>query len=186
MKKRLLAIFCVFALLVGATACGKEKTPSGSQQPASSPAVSEPVQPGAASEPVKPAEPETQQATVYLPDENAETLIPTEIECAKPAEGDFTAAIAALVDALVAQEALPAGSAVLSAEAGDPVGLDMNAAFGEGMMSTGTTGELLYLGALVNTVLDYADAEHVVLTVAGEPLETGHNLYDYPIGAVTP
>ena len=185
MKKRLFAIFCIFALLAGMTACGKDKTPPDASQPASSPAVSAPAQ----SEPAEPAEPEqpaTQQATVYLPDENAENLIPTEIECAKPAEGDFTAAVAALVDALVAQEALPAGSAVLSAEQGDPVRLDMNAAFGEGMMSTGTTGEILYLGALVNTVLDYTGAEHVELTVAGAPLETGHNLYDYPIGAVTP
>ena len=90
------------------------------------------------------------------------------------------------MDALAAQEALPEGSAVLSAEEGDPVKLDMNAAFGEGMMSTGTTGEILYLGALVNTVLDYTGAKHVELTVEGAPLETGHNLYDYPIGRVTP
>ena len=183
MKKKLFAICCIFALLTGMTACGKDKTPSGSSQPASSPAVSEPAQ----SEPVsEPVEPETQQATVYLPDENAENLIPTEIGCAKPEEGDFTAGIAALVDALAAQEALPEGSAVLSAEEGDPVKLDMNAAFGEGMMSTGTTGEILYLGALVNTVLDYTGAEHVELTVERAPLETGHNLYDYPIGRVTP
>ena len=62
----------------------------------------------------------------------------------------------------------------------------MNAAFGAGMMSTGTTGEMLYLGALVNTVLDHADAESVLLTVEGEPLETGHNIYDEPIRRIEP
>ncbi|MBQ8586266.1 MAG: GerMN domain-containing protein [Butyricicoccus sp.] len=182
MKKRFLAIFCIFSLLTGMMACGKNSA-AVSEPPASSPAVSDPVQSAPVSEPV---EPETQSAVVYLPDENAENLVATEIEITIPAEADPAADISELVAALTAQNALPAGSGVVSAELGEPVKLDMNAAFGAGMMSTGTTGELLYLGALVNTVLDYADAESVLLTVEGAPLETGHNIYDEPIRSINP
>ena len=183
MKKRLLAIFCVAALLAGMAACGKEDSAAVSGPPVSDPVVSDPVQ----SAPVStPAGPETRPAVVYLPDENAENLIATEIEMELSPEDDPKADISELVDTLAAQNALPAGSAVLSVELDEPVRLDMNAAFGDGMMSTGTTGETLYLGALVNTVLDYAAAESVLLTVEGEPLETGHNIYDEPIRRMDP
>ena len=183
MKKRLLAIFCVFALLAGMTACGKDDSAAASTPPASNPAASGAASSAPVSEPV---EPETQSAVVYLPDENAENLITTEVEMPVSPEADPTADVSALVDTLTAQHALPAGSAVLSVILGDPVKLDMNAAFGAGMMSTGTTGETLYLGALVNTVLEYADAESVLLTVEGAPLETGHNIYDEPIRSIEP
>lgn len=183
MKKRLLTIFCVFALLAGMTACGKDDSVSAGISSASSTVISEPEQSAPVSEPI---EPEVQSAVVYLPDENAENLIATEIEMQISSEADPAADISELVGALTAQNALPAGSAVLSVELGEPVKLDMNAAFGTGMMSTGTTGEMLYLGALVNTVLEYTDAESVLLTVEGAPLETGHNIYDEPLRAIDP
>ncbi|MBR3866274.1 MAG: GerMN domain-containing protein [Butyricicoccus sp.] len=183
MKKRLLALLCVASLLAGVMACGKEDDSAVSEPPASDPVVSEPVQSAPVSTPV---EPETRPAVVYLPDDNAEELIATEIEMPVSPETDPAAELSELVAALTAQNALPADSAVVSVELGEPVRLDMNAAFGAGMMSTGTTGEMLYLGALVNTVLDHADAESVLLTVEGEPLETGHNIYDEPIRRIEP
>ncbi len=182
MKRRLLAIFCALAVLSGIVSCGKDDS-AVSEPPASDPVVSDPVQSAPVSTPV---EPEIQSAIIYLPDENAENLIETEIEVPVSAEPDPEADLSALISALTAQNALPVDSAVVSVELGEPVKLDMNAAFGSGMMSTGTTGEMLYLGALVNTVLDYADAEHVLLTVEGAPLETGHNIYDEPIRRINP
>ena len=182
MKKRLLAFLCVFALLAGIAACGKDDSAAVSEPPVSDPVISDPVQSA-------PVEPEIRSAIVYLPDENAENLIATEVKVpvSVSAEADPLADISELIAALTAQNALPADSAVLSVELGDPVKLDMNAAFGTGMMSTGTTGEILYLGALVNTVLDYyTEAESVLLTVEGAPLETGHNIYDEPICRIDP
>lgn len=178
MKKRIFALFCAL-MLAAVSACGKKPNEAGSTPPASSPVQSAPV-----SEPVQ--EPATRPAIVYLPDENAENLVATEVEVPEAEEPDLTAELAALIAALEEQGALPEGSALLSAGEGDPVALDMNKAFGDGMKSTGTTGEFLYLGALVNTVLEYTGAKAATLTVEGEPLETGHTVYDEPIGVVTP
>ena len=183
MKKRLLAIFCVFALLAGMTACGKSGGSSVSEPPASSPVISEPIDPEPEPEPEPP---EPQSVVVYLPDEFAENLLSTEVEIQPAAADDPLAYAAELIRTLVENHALPEGSEILSMELGDPVKIDMNKSFGEGMMSTGTTGEMLYLGALVNTMLTYAEAEHVLLTVEGAPLETGHNIYDEPIRMIEP
>ena len=181
MKKRFLALFCVVSILAGMTACGKKDSPAVSEPPASSPVISAPVDPEPMPEPPVP-----QSVIVYLPDEFAENLLPTEVEIMPAAADDPLVHVAELIHTLVENHALPEGSEILSVELGEPVKLDMNAAFGDGMMSTGTTGEMLYLGALVNTVLDYADAESILLTVEGAPLETGHNIYDEPIRRINP
>ncbi len=177
MKKRFLALLCALSLLAGLMACGRPADASASvpaSSPASSPVVSEP-----------PAPTKT-PATVYLPDDNAEHLIPTTVEVETPAgeELDDVTVLTHLVEQLAREGALPADTELLSMKLGDPVAVDMNAAFGEGMKSTGTTGEFLYLGALVNTILDYTGAESVLLTVEGEILETGHSIYDEPVQAM--
>ncbi|MCL2548099.1 MAG: hypothetical protein FWE76_02910 [Symbiobacteriaceae bacterium] len=57
---------------------------------------------------------------------------------------------------------------------------DMNPAFGTVVTTTGTTGEYLYFGCLVNTLLTFFDLDEIDLTVDGEIIETGHETYDYP------
>lgn len=60
--------------------------------------------------------------------------------------------------------------------------LDLNAAFGDYMQGSGTSGEYLTMGSLVNTFLSAFDSETMTLTVNGKPLETGHDIYDYDLG----
>ena len=42
----------------------------------------------------------------------------------------------------------------------------------------GTAGEYLLLGSVVNTFLDNLDGESILITVDGETLESGHEIYD--------
>ena len=50
------------------------------------------------------------------------------------------------------------------------------------MQGSGTAGEYLTMGSVVNTFLTAFDAETMTLTVNGKPLETGHDIYDYDLG----
>jgi hypothetical protein len=57
---------------------------------------------------------------------------------------------------------------------------DMNAVYGQAL-GKGTSAEYQLLGCLVNTLLTYFDLEEITLTIEGETLETGHNVYDYSL-----
>lgn len=113
--------------------------------------------------------------TAYVSDADAMYLETKEMQ----AEADTAQAI---VKALAEAGAIPEGSEVLSCDQEEKLlVLDMNKAFGEGMQKTGTTGEYLYMGSLVNTLLTHFDATSLLLTVEGKTLETGHSSYDQPL-----
>lgn len=57
--------------------------------------------------------------------------------------------------------------------------LDLAANFGTIMNSTGTSGEYIMMGSLVNTFLDSYHATGLMLQVDGKILETGHSIYDW-------
>ena len=59
--------------------------------------------------------------------------------------------------------------------------LDLAANFGAIMNSTGTSGEYMILGSLVNTFLDAYNASGLMLQVDGKTLETGHSIYDWTL-----
>ena len=86
-----------------------------------------------------------------------------------------------LVSLLVQEGALPAGVQPNSLVDGDVLKLDMNAAFSQALNSSGTAGEQMILGALVNTMLEYYHRDYILITVEGAPLATGHNVYDEPL-----
>ena len=89
-----------------------------------------------------------------------------------------------LVDALIAANSLPAGVEVQSSSVEDSVlKLDMNAAYGEAVRASGTTGESMLIYSLVNTFAQARGVDQVLITVDGAPLETGHDIYDYPLTA---
>jgi hypothetical protein len=60
--------------------------------------------------------------------------------------------------------------------------LDLNDAFVTQLCSYGTTGEYMLMGALVNTFLQNYSAETVTVTVNGTYPESGHVIYDFPMG----
>ena len=70
-------------------------------------------------------------------------------------------------------------------KAGDALRLDMNEAFLAGLRESGSTGELMYMGSLVNTFLDNFNCTTVRVTVNGQSFSTGHSEYDKPLQAFT-
>lgn len=59
--------------------------------------------------------------------------------------------------------------------------LDLAGNFGTIMNSTGTSGEYIMMGSLVNTFLDAYQASGLNLQVDGKTLETGHSIYDWTL-----
>jgi len=116
----------------------------------------------------------------YFPDGEASSLLAAGVELSPDIASESVAALSALL----ADRVLSDGAILLSAwREGDTVHLDMNEAFAQRLRSLGSAGERLTLAAVVNTALDYFDgAGSVVLTAEGAAPETGHDIYDYPIG----
>ena len=59
--------------------------------------------------------------------------------------------------------------------------IDFNVVFADILCTTGSAGEYMVMGSVVNTFLSAYQAESVFITVNGEILETGHVIYDFPI-----
>jgi len=121
-------------------------------------------------------EPTKLPVVLYLPNANVDGFIN------KAALTDGTAND--IVALLVKEKALPAGSAALSftTNAADKsCKLDMNAAYGNAVSNTGTTGEYMLLGSLVNTMLVFYGMEKITITIEGKTLTTGHGVYNYPL-----
>lgn len=92
----------------------------------------------------------------------------------------------AIVDQLIAHDALPKDSKVLAiSKEGSALSLDMDEAFLAGLRQSGSTGESMYLGSLVNTFLDNFNCETVRVTVEGKTFSTAHADYDKPLQAFT-
>ena len=92
---------------------------------------------------------------------------------------------AALVEKLVEAGVLTQEVILLSEEYnGSCLHLDFNDAFRDLVCSTGTAGEYMIIGSVVNTFLDnYQDvAESIFITINGEILESGHVVYDFELG----
>lgn len=87
-----------------------------------------------------------------------------------------------VMDALMENGAAPEGTRVNRAEVdGKTLKLDLSKAFGDAVKRTGTAGETAYLANLVDTFLVFYDCDQLVLTIEGQTLETGHQVYDQPI-----
>jgi len=67
-------------------------------------------------------------------------------------------------------------------KSGGDITLDFNEAFAQRIRSTGTAGEHILMGSLVNTYLDAFNAASVTVTVEGGIWESGHVIYDTPMG----
>ncbi|MGI5976605.1 MAG: immunoglobulin-like domain-containing protein [Candidatus Limivicinus sp.] len=115
------------------------------------------------------------EINIYHGDEYAENIVPeaTEIPELSP-----QALLDGLYNAGVFSQPVTVNSFSID-EAGS-IQIDLSGSFGELMSGTGTTGEYITLGSLVNTFLDAYDASQLSFTVEGEILVTGHNIYDFP------
>lgn len=174
MKK---AVRCALALcLLLLSACG---TQTATEEPATpTDTAIEVVTP---EEPVEETPVEEPTATetlvdvvLYLPNENVDGFDQTTVQL--PLEATQ------IVTALVEAEALPEGSEVLRMIVnGNHMDLDMTQTYGDAVCSTGTTGELMLTGSLVNTFITAYGVTEITVTIEGETMESGHNVYDFPL-----
>ena len=191
MNKRtwiIVAVIVIIAVIAGACIFGYLSGQSEQEQQPEPPAMVEPDNPQDEQDqpddtPDTPVQPENtnpsggESVIVYVPDEQGETLTPVGADAADDSDQ-------ALVDALITAGSLPEGVAVNSSSTADGVlTLDMNAAYGEAVRSSGTAGENMLIYSLVNTFVQARGVESVIITVDGAPLESGHEIYDYPLQA---
>lgn len=60
--------------------------------------------------------------------------------------------------------------------------LDFNQAFADVVCSTGTSGEFVIVGSVVNTFISAFQVDYVYFSINSETLESGHVIYDFPMG----
>lgn len=60
--------------------------------------------------------------------------------------------------------------------------LDFTEPFLTQLQTYGTAGERMMIGSVVNTFLSAYDASEVYITCNGEIMESGHVVYDFPLG----
>lgn len=115
---------------------------------------------------------------IFVPDENAENFntIPTVIY-----EQDADQIITLLIEQSMLEDGIALNTIELN---GTQLNLDFNQRFLDQLNSCGTSGERMLIGTVVNTFLSVYEAETVYITVDGEIMESGHVIYDFPIGFI--
>lgn len=191
MRKILSVILCL-ALILSLCACGKKTPPPTTPVPddveapvlpvpedspepvpevSEEPAVSE--QPAVSEEPVAPS---GVSVTLYKGDDNAENVIPVECEIA---EQSPQAIVDKLVELGVFGSAVTANS--FTVDNSNVIHLDMGQDFAALIFSSGTAGEHIMVGSLVNSFISVYEADAVLITVDGKPFESGHAVYDFAL-----
>jgi Sec-independent protein translocase protein TatA len=116
------------------------------------------------------------QAFIYVPDDNAEGWNVNQVEIAQVTAD---ALIGQLVGAGVLTDSITVQNFEETEEEGQYVlKLDLSSNFKDSVRSMGTAGEILTIGAVVNSFLDTFQAEAIQITVDGGTLETGHEVYE--------
>ena len=185
MKKILSVILCL-ALILSLCACGKKTPPPTTPVPDDVEAPVLPV-PEDSPEPVpeiseepavseEPVAPSGVSVTLYKGDDNAENVIPVECEIA---EQSPQAIVDKLVELGVFGSAVTANS--FTVDNSNVIHLDMGQDFAAQIFSSGTAGEHIMVGSLVNSFISVYEADAVLITVDGQPFESGHAIYDFAL-----
>lgn len=92
-----------------------------------------------------------------------------------------------VLDELIENGVLTEGIEILDfqtskVEGEDAIEIDFNDLFSQYLTGKGSTGEYYCLGSVCNTFLEAYDCEKVKVTVEGEELATGHNVYSGYMG----
>lgn len=142
------------------------------------------------SEDVEKVDKELADVLLYLPDENAEYLVPVVDKCERTPEG--------IIEELVKRGALPEETELnyfILKDNGQYISLDDEVAemsdkltaeidlsdhFMDGIQHTGTAGEAMMMGCIVNTMIDNFHLQSIMVSANDEVIETGHCIYDEP------
>ena len=179
MKKILSLLFCL-ALVFSLCACGEQTPPPTTPEPDDVAAPVLPV-PEDSPEPVPEVSEEPSAApgisvTLYKGDDNAEFVVPVECEIA---EQSPQAIVDKLFELGVFGSAVTANS--FTVDNSNVIHLDMGQDFAAQIFSSGTAGEHIMVGSLVNSFISVFEADAVLITVDGKPFESGHAIYDYAL-----
>lgn len=169
------AVLTVLALL---TACGAKTEDAPSE--AASESAAKPRPESTAKEETQDTPPAAKalSLTIYYPDELYEYLLHKTVAADELTPDE-------LVSQLKEADVLEAGVMVneLTEEhVGDSLRLhlDLSSDFMVQLNKMGTSGEYYLMGSVVNTFLTTYEAADIVITVEGDPPETGHQIYDVP------
>ncbi|MDR0885040.1 MAG: GerMN domain-containing protein [Clostridiales Family XIII bacterium] len=115
--------------------------------------------------------------TVYFSNENADGL---NTEVVKITELSPINIIHALIDkGVLSPDVLINSFSDTSYEGSKAITIDLNSSFEAYIKTMGSAGESIVLKSIVNTFLVAYDCEYILITVDGNDLSTGHDLYDY-------
>jgi spore germination protein GerM len=123
----------------------------------------------------EPQEPEQQgvSAKIYVGNDNADGFNVKEVQIEEVTPEN-------LIKALQAEGAVAQGVKVNSFRQIDTnLILDLSEEFKNDVCNSGTAGEYIKIGCIVNTFLDAYNYSEILITVNGDPWETGHNMYDF-------
>ena len=123
-----------------------------------------------------PTNPPTVSVTIYRGNANADGFETIEFEVE---EMNMNVLVEKLIEVGVLDEQVFIGSMRID---GDHLILNFGPAFADQLCTMGTSGERMLMGSVVNTFLTAFDAGTVSVRVNGEILESGHVIYDEPMG----
>ncbi len=119
----------------------------------------------------------TAPAVYYHGDEAAEKLVEETAELPSGYEPQD------VLDLLYEKSVLPEKVTVISwsVDGSGLMNIDLSEEFGAAIKGQGTAGEYIMMGSLVNSLIKNFDLKNVLITVNGDVLESGHEIYDYPL-----
>ncbi len=169
--KKMLALLTIALCLL--TACAQKPVEVVPEEPIAPVTPETPATPEPPAEP-EPEVPETVDVVLYIPNENVDGWEPETVNMELSAEN--------ILAALVERQIQPEGTKLLSfAQDENTITVDISQEFGDAISSTGTTGEAILMSSLANSLLEAFGAEEMVITCEGQPVETGHVVYDFPV-----
>ena len=113
--------------------------------------------------------------TLYIPNNNADGWITEDITVSEITPEDILSQLQrrGIIDTDAIIQEFHIENNVLN--------MDFNDVFAQQLCSTGTAGEMMIVGSIVNTFLNAYQAEKIYFTVNGGVLESGHVIYDFPL-----
>ena len=176
--KKAIVLVLTFVMVLSLCACGskEEDVVIEAESPAESAAPEAEENAGEASETAEENSAMT-EAVYYHGDENAEHLVEEKAELPEKFEPQD------VIDLLAGNGVLPEGIMVNTwgIDESGIMNIDFNSAFAENIQSMGTAGEAIIMGSTVNSRIKNFDLGGIVVTVDGEALATGHDIYDYTL-----
>ncbi len=118
--------------------------------------------------------------TIFSPNENVDGLIKTKMEIDELKESF-------ILDELIQMKVVLEGTRINKFEKREENAkvcliVDFNDKLADLLYSCGTSGEYVVMASIVNTYLEAYDAESFEFTINGEVFESGHIIYDEPLG----